>query len=419
MRVTMHNGRSGLARHNDRDFATEQAEHIDASRSSRNKYWQMPKYQGMSFTEMELKFYEDTFSEGLEARNKRYLEQRHPERCKSVESLLHGAKTRPEEEILAVGNRHDGVSAEDFAACVNDYVMKLEKWNAEHGKPFRSLNIAVHADERGACHAHWRRVWVARDKDGHLMPNQAKALQRAGVERPNSSAKEGRRNNRKISFDRMARAMWQEVCKKHGFQIETDPVKPDRRHMKTGDFIRADNAAAEEDRKVAEARINKLWKEVEGLESRKSELARREKSINGRERDLQEWENDIKMRERDLQEWENDADERAVDLEKREKRQEAKEQIFEKIAFDLPKKLLKIANAKNQKTKKDAIRELDNSLKMINMPSVVDAIIAQVEKSQNAPAGQIPEGKKSRERSKFDTVFDKEEQEREDILREV
>jgi len=53
------------------------------------------------------------------------------------------------------------------------------------------------------------------------------------------------------------------------------------------------------------------------------------------------------------------------------------------------------------------------------LPSVVNAIIEQ---AQNAPAtagSQIPEEKRSRERSKFDTVFDKEEQEREDILREV
>ena len=405
VRVTMHNGRSGLAKHNDRSFEVEQAEHIDTSRADKNKYWQMPEYAGMTFTEMERAFYQDAFAEGLEARNKRYLEQRHPERCKSVESLLHGAKTRPEEEILAIGDRNDGVSPEEFAACVNDYVSRMDAWNHAHGSPFRLLNAAVHADERGAVHAHLRRVWVAPDADGNLMPNQSRALQRAGVERPNSSVKESRRNNRKISFDRMARAMWQEVCKKHGFQIETDPVKPDRRHMKTADYIRADNAGAAKMRKETEAKIAKLTQEVEGLEARKSEMVRREKSVSGRERDLQEWE--------------NDADERAADLEKREKRQEVKETIFEKIAFDLPKKLLKIANASNSKVKKNTVREIDADLKKLNMPGLIDAIIEQVEKSQNAPAGQIPEGKKSRERSKFDTVFDKEEQEREDILREV
>ena len=415
----MHNGRSGLARHNDRDFATEQAGHIDTSRAEKNKYWQLPEYAGMTFTEMELKFYEDSFSEGLEARNKRYREQRHTERCKTIKDLLEGAKTKPEEQLLTIGNRNDGVDVEAFAKCLNDYVKKMDEWNHKHGSPFRLLDAAVHADEKGAVHAHLRRVWVAPDADGNLMPNQSRALQRAGVKRPNLNAKESRTNNAKVSFDKFARTLWQQVCREHGFEIETKPVKPDRRHMKIGDFIRADNASAERERQNAEARINKLWKEVEGLELKKSEMAMREKGINAKERNLREWENDLKMQERDLREWENNLTDAEADLEKREKRQEAKEQLFEKIAFDLPKKLLKIANAKNQKTKKDEIREIDTDLKKLNMPGLIDAIIEQVEKSQNAPAGQIPEGKKSRERSKFDTIFDKEEKDREELMSEI
>ena len=414
MRVTMHNGRSGLARHNDRDFATEQAGHIDTSRSAKNKYWQLPAYSGMTFAEMELAFYADTFGEGLEARNARYRAQRHSERCKTIENLLHGAKTRPEEEILAVGNRHDGVSAEDFAACVNDYVMKLEKWNAEHGKPFRSLNIAVHADEMGVCHAHWRRAWVARDKDGHLMPNQSKALEAAGIERPNRSTKESRRNNRKVAFDQFARKLWQETCREHGFQIETDPIKPDRRHMKTADYIRADNAGAAKMQKETEAKIEKLIKEVEGLESRKSELTRREKSLISREADLMEWQKSLDLREREFTEWEN---ERETDLEKREKTIEVQESLLKKIVADLPQNLLKIAKSDKLKIKKNVINKIDADLKKLNMPSVIDAIIAQ-----NAPVAgsQIPEEKNNKDNDwKMMTVFDREEEERKAVLSEI
>lgn len=414
MRVSMHNGRQGLARHNDRDFEVAHAEHIDASRSEKNKYWQIPEYAGMKFREMELAFYTDTFEDGLKARNKRYLEQRHPERCKSVESLLHGAKTKPEEQLLTIGNRNDGVDVEAFAKCLNDYVKKMDEWNHKHGSPFRLLDAAVHADEKGAVHAHLRRVWVAPDADGNLMPNQSRALQRAGVKRPNLNAKESRTNNAKVSFDKFARTLWQQVCREHGFEIETKPVKPDRRHMKIGDFIRADNASAERERQNAEARINKLWKEVEGLEARKSEMARREKSLKSREADLMEWQKSLDLREREFTEWEN---ERETDLEKREKTIEGQEALLKKIVADLPQDLLKIAKSDKLKIKKNVINKIDADLKKLNMPSVIDAIIAQ-----NAPVAgnQIPEEKNNKDNDwKMMTIFDREEEERKAVLSEI
>ena len=417
MRVTMHNGRQGLAKHNDRSFEVEQAEHIAASRSEQNKYWQIPKYSGMTFAETELAFYRDEFGKGLEARNARYRAQRHNERCRSIEDLLHGDKTKPEEQILAIGDRNDAVDVDAFAACINDYVRKMDAWNYAHGEPFRLLSVAIHADERGAVHAHLRRVWVAPDRDGHLMPSQNKALERAGIERPNTNAKESRRNNRKITFDCMARKLWQETVKEHGFEIETKPVKPDRRHMKTADFIRADNAAAEEDRKVAEARINKLWKEVEGLESRKSELTRREKSLKSREHDLNEWEKLANESEAFLQKREKLADEREANLQFREKNIETKEEAIANVIVELPQTLAKLASNKvSSKVKKNAINSIKAQLEKLNLPLQDDD-----QNAKNAPVAgsQIPEEKRSRERSKFDTIFDKEEQEREDILREV
>jgi len=266
MRVSQHSSRQGSARHNDRDFDVSKSEHIDASRTDGNVTWQMSEYSDMSFAQAELAYYSAAYKAGLDARNTRYIGYGHAERCRSAEDLYRGEKTKPEELILQIG-RHgdaDGVTVDSFRACLDDYVDWLNAWNAEHGNPMQVLNWAIHTDE-ASVHCHLRRVWNAPDQDGNILPAQNKALERAGVPLPFPDKKEGRYNNRKMSFDAMAREKWQEIVIAHGFQIETEPISGDVRHLPIDDYRREQSAKVLEENQALKAENRELREEIERI----------------------------------------------------------------------------------------------------------------------------------------------------------
>ena len=136
---------------------------------------------------------------------------------------------------------------------------------------------------------HIRRVWDYTDRDGLCRLGQAKALQAAGVPLPDPNKPTGRFNNRKMTFDSMARSWWQECCREQGWDIETD-ARPDMRHKSKQDYIR-DQMAAEIDGLTAEidtarqeaAQADQIRQEA----TRQAEAARMElKAIEERTRTL-------------------------------------------------------------------------------------------------------------------------------------
>lgn len=241
IRVSQHSGRTGSAKHNDRSFLAnksnqerkDMAPHIREDASVDNWFWCCQN--GVSFSEAELNFYVKRYSAAQDAINERYRKEGHSERCKTVQDLYKGKLTRPEEMILQIGNMNDHISKEDFISCLNEYVRQINEWNREHGSHMHILNLAAHFDE-ASPHAHLRRVWEYTDKDGLPRLGQNKALEAAGIELPEPNKKIGRYNNRKMTFDAMAREMWQQICKEHGFDIETE-VRPNMKHKNKGDFI--------------------------------------------------------------------------------------------------------------------------------------------------------------------------------------
>lgn len=124
---------------------------------------------------------------------------------------------------------------DELQSAVEDYLGRLAVWNDEHGGHMIFLTAAIHLDE-GSPHAHIRRVWEYQDAAGHTRLGQNKALQAAGIEPPQPGKPLGRYNNRKMSFDAMARGIWQETCREHGFDIETE-ARPGMRHKEKRDFI--------------------------------------------------------------------------------------------------------------------------------------------------------------------------------------
>ena len=256
LRVSQHSGRSGSAKHNDRSFMVgrsdewrqEHAPHIDMTRADGNILWTWNGTEDMEISERE--WYSETYRDALERTNERYRHEGHADRCKTPDDLYEGRLTRPEEMILQVGKQVDGIDPAQLKAAVDCYIDALNVWNAAHGNHMHMLTIALHADE-SSPHVHVRRVWDYTDRDGLTRLGQAKALEAAGVSLPDPSKPVGRYNNRKQTFDAMARGWWQEACRAQGWDIETE-ARPDMRHKSKADYIR-DQIAAEIDTARQEA----------------------------------------------------------------------------------------------------------------------------------------------------------------------
>lgn len=255
LRVSQHSGRQGSARHNDRSFLAgrseawrqEHAPHINPERTDDNVVW---TWDGQTDVEAsERAWYAQEYQRAQEATNARYAREGHSDRCKSTDQLYEGRLTRPEEMILQVGTQADGIDPAEFAQAVDRYLDKLDEWDTAHGGHMHILSIALHVDE-SSPHLHIRRVWDYTDRDGLCRLGQAKALQAAGVPLPDPNKPTGRFNNRKMTFDSMARSWWQECCREQGWDIETD-ARPDMRHKSKQDYIR-DQMAAEIDGLTAE-----------------------------------------------------------------------------------------------------------------------------------------------------------------------
>lgn len=226
MRVTMQCGRNGSATHN---------EHRHIGVGDRDVVVRdMTGASAGTLRENELAYYARTFGPALEQRNERYRAQRHPERCKTIEQVYTSQKTRPEEVILQVGKREQTVDRETFESLVQVFFKAMNRWNRDHGAPFKTLDTVIHYDE-STPHLHWRRVWQYEDK-GCMRIGQTEALRRAGVPLPQPDQPEGRYNCRKMQFDAAVRDLWQRVCQAHDLEIETDPL-PARRHEGTEEYI--------------------------------------------------------------------------------------------------------------------------------------------------------------------------------------
>lgn len=263
LRVSQHSGRSGSAKHNDRSFLAgrseawrqEHAPHIDPERTDDNVVW---TWDGQTDVEAsERAWYSQEYQRAQDATNARYAREGHSDRRKSTDQLYEGRLTRPEEMILQVGTQADDIDPAEFAQAVDKYLDKLDEWDTAHGGHMHILSIALHVDE-SSPHLHIRRVWDYTDRDGLTRLGQAKALEAAGIELPDPGKPVGRYNNRKITFDAMARGWWQEACREQGWEIETE-ARPGMRHKEKRDFIydqmtaEIDTARQERDDMTAQA----------------------------------------------------------------------------------------------------------------------------------------------------------------------
>lgn len=295
MRMTIHNARTSkrfgafTPRHNDRNFNISHAEHIDPERTGGNIYWNWTGNPQMTFEDAEKLFYEQYCRTHLDAKNARYVAQRHPERVRTMDEYRQNPRTCPEETLLMIGNKNEYVPAKTLQAICND----LKNWEEKQIPGLKILNMALHVDEQGAPHIHMRRAWIYRDENGVELISQGKALEGAGIPLPHPDRPQGRNNNRKQVFSQQERQALYEICRGYGLEslLEMQP----RKRSKSG------QALTEYQARQAEERANAAEMRIQAAE-RAAEQARRElNAIQEENKNLQQQNNELQQQIEQLQ----------------------------------------------------------------------------------------------------------------------
>lgn len=275
MRVTAHNGRAGKdgaysPRHNDRNFNLATAEHINPDRASGNWYWKWNK-EAASFEEAERIFYEKHFSDMLNVRNENYIKNGHRERIQSMDSYRFNPKSCPEEIIMQIGK--DGQSVDP--ALLRRICTEHINWMIKRYPQARILDVALHVDEEGAPHMHVRQAWIGHDKNGRLCIGQAKALREMGIERPDPSKPESRRNNAKMVYTRECRDHLIDLCRQHGLDIEEEPKEASKSGLSLLEYKRQQEQAKLKDlqHEIADLQQNLTYMDEQLIQSQENAAA--------------------------------------------------------------------------------------------------------------------------------------------------
>ncbi len=283
MRVTNHSGRANRkgkvynVKHNDRNYDIKKADNINSDMTPNNYYWHLynDEQPTLTFEEAELKAYNELFGKQLEQTNNNYIKNRHTERVKTMEQWKSAKNHAPEEVIRQIGNIDESIDDYKFMLIESDYEKKLDEWNKEHNNPFIVLSRACHFDET-TTHCHERRIWCYTDeKSNSLKIGQEKALKIAGLELPNPNEKEGRYNNRKMTFDKMCREMWIQSCEKYGLKIEKEPILGAKHNMSKEEMIREKNKQILEQNKKLEIENNELTEQIKDKNNIKKEAIKK------------------------------------------------------------------------------------------------------------------------------------------------
>lgn len=294
MRMTIHNARTSkkfgafTPKHNDRDFNIKNAEHIDPERTGGNIYWNWTGESDISFEDAERLFYEQHCRTHLDAKNARYVAQRHPERVRTMDEYRSNPRTCPEETILMIGNKDEYIPPQTLRAICE----RLKDWEEKSIPGLTVLNLALHVDEQGAPHIHMRRAWIYRDENGTESISQGKTLEKAGIPLPHPDKPQGRNNNRKQTFSKQERQTLYEICRGYGLEnlLEMQPREKSKSGRELEDYKagkaeeRAQAAemrerAAEQAAEQARQEFNTIQAENRKLQQQNAELQEQVKQL--------------------------------------------------------------------------------------------------------------------------------------------
>lgn len=274
---TTKSGKVYNANHNTLNKTRDGQKHIDHDRTKENLLFRMEngrmvRCDSYNAIEYEKRRYKELFGESLEARNERYRQQRHKERCRDIESLYRDPKKCPFEMILQVGKANDGMSHEQRAELSKKINIEfIKEMHKRYGKNFIPLDLSGHYDET-SIHWHYRGIFAYKGKDG-LEPNQAKALAELGIERPDMTKPVGKRNNPLMTFTEQARELYYQICERHGLEIDREVRNPSQKHKETLEY-KCEQLQIEADKEELRYKENKTKADKEEVRAlSNSELA--------------------------------------------------------------------------------------------------------------------------------------------------
>lgn len=228
MKATYRSGRTGSATHNDRSFKTQEERTPGdiAVKTVHRAVYRATR----SLEAAELAYYEEKYKDGLQAQNEAHIKGGHKNRCKTIEDLYKGQRTKPLETLLQVGNMTNSIAPDTLMVCVDAYAKEVEA-RYPH---YHILSMAVHMDE-STPHVHIRAVFDYPDSDGRLRIGQEKGLQAMGIPLPDPHAPANRYNCRLMTWTERQRGLFIDICRGYGLYID-DPCRTDRKHLSTREY---------------------------------------------------------------------------------------------------------------------------------------------------------------------------------------
>ena len=250
MKMTRHNGRSGKhgtynPKHNDRRFDLSNSDHINAERANQNVYWDC--YQGFhfpkdreqeervvySFEQIEKLYYSEHYEDFCEGQHERNRKTGHSNRDRTTEDLRLDKKTCPEESLIQIGTMEQSVPPDVLAEIAAEF---FEEFQRRFGEYIHILDWSLHLDE-ATPHIHERHVFDCENRYGEIAPQQGKALEALGFDLPFPDQKQGKQNNRKMTFDAACRTILFDICGKHGLHLDQEPEYGGRAYLEKQDYI--------------------------------------------------------------------------------------------------------------------------------------------------------------------------------------
>ena len=247
-KASVHNGRANSkgvaynANHNTMELSRLHQPHIDPDRIHLNRYIQYLDggaaiahkggEGGYDSRKHEVDRYRQLYGEGLDARNRRYIASGHRERVKSMRQVYRDPKTAPMETIFQLGKHGSETDQQTRTqVMVGAWGDVLQHLHQQYGANLIPLDASLHREE-ASDHIHFRFTLGARDKFGHFMPNQSKALEAMGFDGRNpETGKKDRYHNPLVVFTDEVRETFYQACERRGVAIDREVASGSRRQL--------------------------------------------------------------------------------------------------------------------------------------------------------------------------------------------
>ena len=186
-----------------------------------------------SFEQIEKAYYSERYDDFCEGQHERNRKTGHSDRDRTTEDLRLDKKTCPEESLIQIGTMEQSVPPDVLAQIAAEF---FEEFQRRFGEYIHILDWSLHLDE-STPHIHERHVFDCENRYGEIAPQQGKALEALGFDLPHPDQKQGKLNNRKMTFDAACRAMLFDICEKHGLHLDQEPEYGGRAYLEKQDYI--------------------------------------------------------------------------------------------------------------------------------------------------------------------------------------